>query len=146
MPSFNPHQFGRVLAGDDHDAKDKRKLLKQLGKNFPDDATSWVNDPAVHVQRTYIRPVDVDWDHRSEWAATHQPGKVAKVRKKIEKGKDRPVVAIDRPGSDNVMIADGHHDAEAYTQLDRSHMPAYVVRVPTRMGPWDEMHTDQRRK
>lgn len=143
MPSFNHHQFGRTLAGD-HDATEKQQLLKQLGKNFPPEATAWLDHPSVHVQRTYVRPSDIDWDNRESWAATHEPGKVAKIRKKIEKGKDKPVVAIDRPGSDNVFIADGHHHTEAYTQLDRSHFPAFVVRVPTRTGPWDTMHSKQR--
>lgn len=134
-------QFHRIHGEDDSEAK--KGLLKQLKGHFPKDATNWIKDPGVHVERTKIKPSDIDWDHREEWRATHEPKKVNGIRKAIKHGHVKAIVGVQRPGKDNIMIADGHHHAEAYTQLDVKKMPAYVVKVNRRTGDWDTMHDKQ---
>jgi hypothetical protein len=122
----------------------KSALLEQLGKSFHEKDLEWIHDPQIHVSRETVSPGAIDWDHRDEWAATHEPKEVKKKRKKIEKGHDKPVVLVDRPhkGPDNLFIMDGHHHAEAYTQLDKD-MPAFTISVPKTNGPWDTLHDKQ---
>lgn len=136
-------QFHRVNGEDDHDAK--KALLKQLKGNFPKSVTKWIKDDSVHVERTKVSPHEIDWQHREEWAATHEPGTVNDVRKSIKHGHDKPIVGVARPGKDNIMVADGHHHLEAYTQLDVKKMPAYLIKVNRVNGPWDTMHEHQKR-
>lgn len=136
----------------------KSALLEQLGKSFHAQDLDWINDPQVHVTRRPVPPSQIDWDHRDEWTATHEPGAVKDKRKKIKHGDTKPVVMVERPhkGPDNLFIMDGHHHAEAYTQLmgkDKADqpktirnmrgMPAYVVSVPRTQGPWDTLHDKQ---
>ena len=149
MPVDFSQQFSRINGPDD--SKDKKKLLKQLHKNFPDTAVSFIDSPAVHVKKTRVTPSAVDWENRNEWRATREPGKVKETRKDIKKGKEKPVVMVERPGKDSLMIMDGHHHSEAYTQLigqgkmpDRAKdFPAYVIKVNREKGPWDEAHNRQ---
>lgn len=152
MPVEFSDQFSRINGRDD--SKDKEKLIKQLRKNFPADSYEFVNDPRVHVEKTRIKPSEIDWEHRDQWRATHQPGHVKYRRKQIKNGKEKPVITFERPGKDNLMVGDGHHHTEAYTQLigqdkmpdHAKDFPAFVVKVPTVKGPWDELHEQQRNK
>lgn len=123
--------------------KDKEKLIHQLSKSFPDKAMDWISHSDIKVEKTHISPSEIDWDNRHTWAATHEPEKVAKKRKQIEHGKDKPVVVVERPHHDNLFIMDGHHHAEAYTELDKKSMPAYVIKVPRVKGEWDTFHSKQ---
>jgi len=137
--------------------EDKRALIGQLSESFHSRDLAWLEDPSIHVSRTSIHPADIDWDGRESWAATHEPGKVREKRKEIKRGNDKPVVVVDRPHHSDLMIMDGHHHAEAYTQLlgkpaeDQNKnvralhglMPVYTVSVPRTTGPWDELHNKQ---
>lgn len=134
------HQFNRAVHGSDND---KAELLDQMRKSFPESSLGWLKKNDIAVQRTTIEPSQLDWDNRHEWAATHEPKKVKATRKDIKDGKDKPVVTVDRPGHDNLFIMDGHHHAEAYTQLDRHDIPAFIVKVPRVNGPWDTQHDKQ---
>lgn len=133
-------QFNRAFHGSD---QDKADLLKQLGESFHDKDLGWIRKADVAVERTTISPSDIDWDGRESWAATHEPKKVKEKRKDIKHGNDKPIAVVDRPGKDNLFVMDGHHHAEAYTQLERDDIPAFVLKVPRVNGPWDELHSKQ---
>lgn len=135
-------QLGRQF--DRGDDQDKADLLKQMRKSFPDRSLDWLRGDDVSVTRTHIHPSDIDWKNRHEWEATHEPKKVKEKRKDIKNGDDKPIVTVDRPGHDDLFIMDGHHHAEAYTQLGTKKIPAYVVTVPRTTGPWDEQHSKQK--
>jgi hypothetical protein len=124
--------------------EDKAALIDQLSKSFHDEDLAWLRSPNIHVERTSVDPSQIDWDHRDEWAATHEPKEVKKKRKDIKKGNDKPVALVERPhkGPDDLFIMDGHHHAEAYTQLDMD-IPAYKISVPKTNGPWDTLHSKQ---
>jgi hypothetical protein len=54
----------------------------------------------------------------------------------------KPVVLVRTPGSTHDVIADGHHRVLA--SIDEGQpVWAYVGRVNTDVGPWDEMHSSQ---
>lgn len=127
--------------GDD-DAK--RSLRKQLKPDFPKSALAWLDDPRVTVEAPSKVPSDdVDWSDYGEWRASRQLKTVVKIaKKKIVKGKGKPSVMADRPGSDKLDIIDGHHHAMA--RVDAKKPPlAFVVHVPAATGEWDRMHDRQ---
>lgn len=128
-----------------HDDGAKRKLRKQLRPDFPKSALAWLDDPRVTVEApAKVDADDVDWSDYADWRASKQLKAVVKIAdKKITKGKGKPSVMADRPGSDKLDIIDGHHHALA--RVDAKKPPlTYVVHVPSSTGPWDAMHDRQK--
>jgi hypothetical protein len=126
------------------DENSRAKLLKQLRKDFPEDAVSWIDDPDIHVTGPEKIPADsVDWSDYPEWRASRQLKAVVKVAKKIDKGKKKAAVFADRPSQDGLLIIDGHHHTMG--RHDAKKQPfGYVIHVNSRSGPWDTMHDRQR--
>jgi HK97 family phage portal protein len=120
-------------------------VYAQLARNFPPSALSWVRDAE------WEGPVRVPEDHidmadRDQWNASHDgtvPKYQAKLRRKQANGGHlKPVILIRRPGSDRDLIADGHHRVLA--SLAEGEMPwAYIGRVKTDKGPWDQLALSQ---
>lgn len=117
-------------------------VYEQLLENFPPEAIGWVRDlkwtgpVSVPLER-------VDFSNQDSWAATSEPGRVDKTVRKIRAGKPvKPAILIERPGEDALMVADGHHRAEA---AQRAGVPvrAYIAHPGKAVGPWDEMHSSQ---
>jgi hypothetical protein len=137
-----------------HDVHDPvaDEVYKLLSKKFPPEATSWVHDAKWEGPGRV--PLDqIDFTNRDSWAASSDPKKVKKARKKIlkkeKKGKDpKAAILVDRPGKDTKMIADGHHRALAEEQLaedddSREGLHAWTAHVDDVEGPWDTMHSSQ---
>lgn len=118
-----------------------RQVYDQLSENFPPDALQWVLDTQWTRQDV---PLDgIDWSGMESWHASRQPEVVAKLAKKMGRGKGgKPAVAVDRPGKPTVMLADGHHHALAH-RARHEPVPAYVAHVGKVTGPWDELHSHQ---
>lgn len=145
--------FSRQFDPPHGDPDDKAALIDQLRLSFRKRDLRWLEDPDIQVRRTTVAPSDIDWDHRESWAATHEPKLVKEKRNDIKHGDMKPVVVVDRPHHDDLMVMDGHHHTEAYTQLigqrkgpkalRSGRFPAYEVSVPRTSGPWDELHSKQ---
>jgi HK97 family phage portal protein len=121
------------------------EVYEQLSENFPPDVIKWVK------AADWTGPVNVPADHidladRDSWAAS-KDGRVPKFRAKLKRkqadGKHlKPVILVRTPGSDNDVIADGHHRVLA--SIDEGEpVWAYVGRVDERLGPWNAMHSSQ---
>jgi hypothetical protein len=149
-------KLSRQFSAPQGSAEDKAALVSQLSKSFHPRDLEWLQDPHVKVEKRPVAPNQIDWDHREEWQATREPGKVKDKRKDIKHGDMKPVAFVDRPHSDNLMVMDGHHHAEAYTQLmgkprndqpksvrNMTGMPGYVIHVNKTNGPWDTLHNRQ---
>lgn len=115
----------------------------QLGEDFPPDALDWVTGDQVTWTGPQLVPVsDVDFSDAGDWAAAHQPDRVAKFAKRLRKGKAvKPAVLIKVPDG-RVIVADGHHRALAAQQTGRPVL-GYVGRVSKQTGPWDSLHSSQ---
>lgn len=122
-------------------AVDANEVYQQLAENFPAAAIKWVLDE--HWIREDV-PLDrIDWSNMASWHAARQPEQVAKLARKMGKGKaGKPAILIDRPGKPTMMLADGHHHALARRSRHEP-VPAYVAHVAKATGPWDEMHARQ---
>lgn len=118
-----------------------REVYDQLSENFPADAIQWVL--GLHWTKEDL-PLDaVDWSGMASWRATREPRLVAKLARKMGKGKaDKRAIAVERPGKSTVMLADGHHHALAHRSRHEP-VPAYVAHPKQATGPWDELHSHQ---
>src|ERR1700729_2483793 len=138
MKHLNEEQFRPP--GDD---EAKAGLLSQLKGSFPKEARQWIKDPSIRVDKpARVDPADVDWEQYPEWRASRQLKDVQKKAKKIDKGKEKPVVMVKRPGSDALDTIDGHHKLMGYVDAKKNPL-AYVVHVPSQDGPWSDFHDQQ---
>ena len=132
-PSANKH-----LVPDDHTAE---AVYAQLLDDYPESALPWVR--AAHWDGPMAVPLDqIDFSNRATWRATNEPEKVKQFAKKIKKGKFKPIVLVYEPKNPHAIVVDGHHRALAYELLGRPAI-AYVARVGSTTGPWDQMHSSQ---
>lgn len=127
-------------AGPDHNIAEA--VAAQLSDDYPPDAVTWVK--GAHWRGPVMVPLDqLDMAGRDTWRASKEPKRVAQFAKRTRRGKVSPAVLVQTPGSDKMVIIDGHHRALAAEQLDRPIL-AYVGKVGAKTGPWDEMHASQR--
>lgn len=116
------------------------KVIEQLQQDYSPDAMGWVH------HATWMGPLDIRLDHIDMTGLNKLFGRsqvdVDKFRKRIVKGKSKPVILVKTPGCDHLKIIDGHGRTAAYSQLDQP-VRAYVGVVDTEHGPWDTMHDHQ---
>jgi len=119
----------------------KEKVWAQLEKSFPTSVMGWVKTAR------WLGPVDVpldqvDFSNKKSWTAAKEQWLVEKKKKKIKKGKRKPLILVGTPNNKKYMIVDGHHRDMAYEQMG---MPvrAFVARVSKDQGPWDTFHSKQ---
>ena len=140
-------QLVRKDAADPHDPNpvDGEHVYSQLLVNYPPASIAWVR------QIPWIGPVEVpldrvDWDDEDSWAASHQPKRVKRFRKRLESphADVNPVVGVQVPGDDRLKIVDGHHRALAYKKLGRP-LKAYAGFAPSDKpdDPWFQAHSFQ---
>jgi len=116
-------------------------VYAQMAGSFPASAISWVKDKAAWSGPVRVPLDQIDMDDRDDWNASHEPGKVKKIARKmrraLKKGQQpKPVVLVRWPGSDKDVIVDGHHHVLAAEQEDQHFVWAYVGHVDQERGPW----------
>lgn len=118
-------------------------VYDQLSHDYPKAAIHWVHS-VEWVGPKRVSLSKIDWDHERMWRAAKEPKKVNNFVRAIEKDESdiKPVLLIDRPGEDNLMIPDGHHRALAYQKLGKKPR-AYIGTVTRKRGPWDTLHDKQ---
>lgn len=117
-------------------------VWEQLKDDYPNDAIAWVLD-ADWEGPTNLDVDSIDTSARDTWTASRDPERVKKFADDINDGADvKPIVAVKRPGSDKLIVVDGHHRTLASEQAGKP-VPAYVATVDSATGPWDEMHASQ---
>lgn len=117
-------------------------VYQQLLEDYPTDSLKWVR------AATWDGPMDVpldqvDFSNRDKWQASQEPDRIQFFVDKIQAGDMKPVVLVNEPNNNKLIIIDGHHRSLAYEQLQRP-IRAFVATVGTVKGPWDEMHASQR--
>jgi len=86
---------------------------------------------------------EIDMSGRAKWTATAEPDRVAHFVRTVQGGGElKPSVFVQTP--DGVHhVADGHHRVLADEQLGRDPI-GFVLDVPTKEGPWMDMHNAQK--
>jgi len=113
-----------------------------MSQNFSDEGYAWVDDA------TWVGPLNVptsliDFSNEPRWAAHHEDAAVDRFEAKLRAGEPtHPAILVDTPGDPKLKVVDGHHRALAAQRLGKP-LTAYVGRVPTVVGPWDEAHSFQ---
>jgi 8-oxo-dGTP pyrophosphatase MutT (NUDIX family) len=120
-----------------------RGPMDSMKDDFPAHALTWI--PSIPWRGPEeVNTEDIDFEDVKSWAASHEPKKVAKFARKLADGEDlRPILLVEKPGRSKAVIVDGHHRALA-SRLVGKPVRAYVGKVPTEDGPWDETHSYQR--
>ena len=114
-----------------------RSVYAQMGKAFPSPAIGWVKDKATWQGPALVPLSDIDTSDRDQWDASREPGKVAKLARKLRKGKStRPAVLVRWPGAKKWIVVDGHHHFLAAEQEGHDSLLAYTGRVRSENGPW----------
>ena len=116
-------------------------VWKQLKKSFPVDSMNWVKE-TLWTGPVEVPIEQVNFDNEKSWKAYKEPELVNSKKKKIKKGKRKPVVLVDAPKNNKYIIIDGHHRAMAYKQLGIP-MLSLIGKVNKEKGPWDTFHSKQ---
>ena len=113
-------------------------VYAQMAKAFPASAISWVKDKATWSGPQQVPLDQVDMSDKDQWDASREPGKVARIARKMRRGKkpSRPAVLVRWPGSDKDVAVDGHHHILAAQQAGQHFIWAYVGHVDSEKGPW----------
>lgn len=121
-----------------------QKVWNQLSRNFPATSLDWVKDTGWEL--AWVHPGDIATEDTAEWAASHDPKTVSRIRRKLRRGgKVAPVVLVRTPGSHADIIVDGHHRVLA--AMKEGHMVrAYVGHVNSSTGGWQTLATRQHRR
>jgi Phage portal protein len=112
-------------------------VYAQMSRAFPASAISWVKNTAWESARWV--PLDqVDMSDKDHWNASREPGKVAKIARKMRRGRKppRPAVLVRWPGSQKDVPVDGHHHILAAIEDGQHFVWAYVGHVDSERGPW----------
>jgi 8-oxo-dGTP pyrophosphatase MutT (NUDIX family) len=99
------------------------QVYAQMATDFPAKAIAWVKRAKWAGPKNV--PVSAIEFQPSRWQAGHEPAKVERFRKKIERRQDagkpvKPVILADRPDTKrgtHLYIVDGHHRALAFREL-----------------------------
>lgn len=120
-----------------------QSLYDQLAEDFPPESIAWIR--AAKVEGPIEVPIDqIDFSNRDDWAASDEPDRVDFFADRIKDGKRKPVVLVNEPNNEKLIVIDGHHRTLAYEKLGQP-VYAYVVHVSAVTGPWDVMHNSQRK-
>lgn len=124
------------------DHVDPTVVAERMSHNFRPEGYAWVGDATWTGPRDV--PLDeVDFSNEARWAAHHEAPAVDRFVARLRAGEElHPVIMVDTPGDPKLKVVDGHHRVVAYQRLNRP-VTAYVGRVPTVIGPWDEAHSFQ---
>jgi hypothetical protein len=118
-------------------------VYEQLAEDFPPDAIEWVR--AAVWQGPIDVPLDsIDTSNSDTWAAADEPDRVSFFDGEISDGTVKPIVLVNEPNNEKLIVADGHHRVMAALEQKAKTIPGYVAHVTTVNGPWDTMHASQK--
>ncbi len=127
----------------DSNAGVAESVYNLLLEDYPSTALAWVRG-AQWEGPIEVPLEEVDYSNQDQWAATDDPERVQMFADRIAAGDRKPVVLVNEPNNEKLIIIDGHHRALAYLKLGQP-IYGYVATVSTVNGQWDEMHDSQRK-
>jgi hypothetical protein len=124
------------------------KVYRDLSEDYSDKQLEWVKHASW--RGPLIVPLSsIDWTKQFEWPANEDQDHIDDFVERIESdGFVKPIILVNEPNNDKLIIADGHHRALAYKKLGQNPM-AYVANVGGVIqdggdNDWRVMHDSQR--
>lgn len=124
------------------DGKEAKAVYQQLLEDYPSRKLGWVLGMHWHGP-IEVPTKDIDSSNRSTWAAS-KDGKLESFKEKIAEGTRKPAVLVEVPDDPLMKIVDGHHRFLGNEALGKP-LLAYYATVHVKNGPWDVLHSSQRR-
>lgn len=124
------------------------KVYRDLTEDYDEKQLEWVKHASW--RGPLVVPLEqIDWTKQQDWPATEDQDHIQDFVERIESdGYVKPIILVNEPNNDKLVIADGHHRALAYKKLGQNPM-AYVASVGGVMqnggdADWRVMHDSQR--
>lgn len=123
------------------------KVYRDLSEDYDEAQLGWVR----HAQwrGPLVVPLsEIDWTNADSWPASEDEDHVDEFVERIKSdGYVKPIILVNEPNNDKLIIADGHHRALAYRKLGQNPM-AYVANVGAVLqdggeNDWRVMHDSQ---
>ena len=129
------HQRGETNAGI------AQTVYEQLQEDYGKKYLGWVL--AAHWEGPVDVPLDeINTANRSKWSATEDMDHVNDFLEQVKDGSVKPIILVNEPNNDKMMIADGHHRFLASEKLEQP-VKAYIATVGGVGGDWVKMHDKQ---
>jgi hypothetical protein len=122
--------------------KIRLQIRKQLLKDYPPDAVSWI-DTVTWNPPTLVPLTSFDLRGVEKWPTWQDKKKIATFIEKIKDGWHKPIVVVKTPGARFLTPLDGHTRLSVYWKLKRPPY-AWVGKTSAASGPWDTFHRKQR--
>jgi predicted ABC-type ATPase len=129
--------------------KQAKAVFQLLLDDYPASSLGWIL--AAHWEGPVEIPTDeIDSSNRDSWRASHDgthesfKQKVGAALEGKSGGIRKPAVLVKVPGEAKYKIVDGHHRFLAHESLGAP-LLAYVAEMHVHNGPWDELHTLQKK-
>jgi len=129
--------------------KQAKAVFQLLLDDYPASSLGWIL--AAHWEGPVEIPTDeIDSSNRDSWRASHDgthesfKEKVGAALEGKSGGIRKPAVLVKVPGEAKYKIVDGHHRFLAHESLGAP-LLAYVAEMHVNNGPWDELHTMQKK-
>jgi hypothetical protein len=124
------------------DGQMARAVYQQLLDDYSAQDLGWVL--GCHWDGPIEVPTDqINSDNRDKWRASHD-GTHDSFVEKIKEGIRKPAILVRTPGDPKYIIVDGHHRYLGHEALGLP-LLAYVAEVHVNNGPWDELHSAQKK-
>ena len=129
------HQRGETNAGI------AQAVYLQLEEDYGKKYLGWVK------AASWEGPIDValeeiNTSNRANWEAMQDLAHVDDFTKQVKDGSVKPIILVNEPNNDKMMIIDGHH---RYLAAEKVGVPvkAYIGIVGGVGGPWVDLHDKQ---
>lgn len=133
----SPPQYERGLTN----AGIAEVVLRQLEEDYKEKYLGWIL--AAHWEGPVNVPLDhINTTNRRNWAATEDLEHVKDFLDQVKDGSVKPIILVNEPNNDKMIICDGHH---RYLASEELNMPvrAYIANVGGVGGDWRKMHDEQ---
>lgn len=140
---------GVLLLSGRADKAEAQAVFDLLSEDYPKNRLDWIL--SGHWEGPLeVSLEDINFSNRDSWRASHEDitPYADRIQQSIDtkgkKGNRKPVVLVKPKGADKYVIVDGHHRTLASEHLEIPVL-AYIAHVHVKEGPWDELHSAQKK-
>ncbi len=125
--------------GEEPNAGIAETVYKELSEDYGKKFLGWVK-AALWSGPEDILLDEVDVSNRRNWQASHDMNHVKDFISQVKDGSVKPIILVNEPNNNKMIIADGHHRFLASEEAGSKTVKAYVATVGGVGGDWRTMH------